>query len=111
MDVMLGQGAPLDCNHGEQKGDICVCDPGWGSSGIDSHMQEHWCDVLDGSNVQISTGPIELNYVQELLAIIVSFFKNFGAAFLRVCVCVCVNERVSTSVKALTYTQHRVSQW
>ena len=72
MDVMMGEGAPLDCNHGEQKGDICMCDPGWGSSGIDSNMYEHWCDVLDGSNIQISTGPIELNYVQELLAIIVS---------------------------------------
>ena len=72
MDVMMGAGAPLDCNHGEQKGGICVCDSGWGSSGIDSNIQEHWCDVLDSSNMQISTGPVELSYIQELTAIIVS---------------------------------------
>lgn len=72
LEASLGEGAPLDCNHGRQKGDICLCDSGWGSSGIDSNLQEHWCDVLDDSNLQYSTGPIQLTYLQELIAIIVS---------------------------------------
>jgi hypothetical protein len=72
LDVMLGAGAPLDCNHGIQKGDVCLCDPGWVSSGLDSKQHVHWCDVLDDTNHQISTGPIRLSYIQELCAIIVS---------------------------------------
>ena len=71
VDAMMGS-TPLDCNHGEQSGDMCVCDSGWASSGIDSKMQEHWCDVRDSSNIQFITGPTRLTYIQELTLILVS---------------------------------------
>ena len=71
MDAAMGF-APLDCNHGVQQGDFCVCDEGWASSGIDSKDQEHWCDVRDSSHIPFNTGPIRLTYIQELTAIIVS---------------------------------------
>ena len=72
LDAMMGSTTPLDCNHGEQEGDLCVCDEGWASSGIDSNLQEHWCDVMDGSSVPFSTGPKRLSYAQEVTAVIVS---------------------------------------
>lgn len=62
----------LDCNHGEQDGNVCVCDEGWASSGLDSKDQEHWCDVRDSTGIPVDTGPIRLTYIQELSAIIVS---------------------------------------
>ena len=71
VDATMGF-APLDCNHGVQQGDFCVCDEGWASSGLDSKDQEHWCDVRDGSHIPFDTGPIRLTYIQELTAIIVS---------------------------------------
>lgn len=61
----------LDCNHGTQDEDVCVCDEGWTSSGVDSNDQEHWCDVMKGSG-WFDTGPIELGYLQEIATIIVS---------------------------------------
>ena len=79
VDAMMGSTVPLDCNHGQQSGDLCACDSGWSSSGIDSHMQEHWCNVRDSSNVQYTTGPKRLTYIQELTLIIVSLLKHSSA--------------------------------
>lgn len=65
----------LDCNHGTQEEDTCVCDEGWTSSGLDSNDQEHWCDVRESKGF-FDTGPIELGYLQEIATIIVSFTSS-----------------------------------
>lgn len=80
-DASLGF-TTLDCNHGTQDEDVCVCDQGWTSSGVDSNDQEHWCDVREGKRL-FDTGPIELGYLQEIATIIVSSTSSLRTPAIR----------------------------
>lgn len=81
----------LDCNHGTQNEDTCVCDQGWTSSGLDSNDQEHWCDVRESKGL-FDTGPIELGYLQEIATIIVSSTSYRTPAISNSIICVlCLN--------------------